>query len=35
MGEKKRKLWIKIMSIVLAALMASGTLVGAIVLLLS
>ena len=33
MSENKRKLLVKIMAIVLAALMASGTLVSAIVLL--
>ena len=33
MNETKRKLFIKIMAIALAALMASGTIIGAIVLL--
>ena len=33
MNETKRKLFIKIMAIALAALMASGTIIGAVVLL--
>ncbi len=35
MSEKSRKLWIKVMAIVLAALMAGGTLYTAIAMLLS
>ncbi len=34
MGDKQRKLWIKVMAIVLATLMAGGTLFSAIILLL-
>ena len=34
MGDKTRKFWIKVMAIVLAALMAGGTLFGAIMMIL-
>lgn len=35
MGDKKRKLWIKVMAIGLAALMAGGTLFSAIIFLIT